>query len=157
MRILIKKESLRERKRRFWKSSIGLALKYDGEPIHQSERLEIYKKYVQELLDKKIAHKKEGAVWVKVPEDKNFEWIDKIGNKKIRFCGKDVDEFVVLKSDGFPTYHLANVVDDHLMGITDVIRGEEWISSTPKHLYLYESFGWTAAEFCPYAGNFGSG
>ena len=53
------------------------------------------------------------------------------------------DDQVLLKSDGFPTYHLANVVDDHAMGITDVIRGEEWISSTPKHIVLYEAFGWT--------------
>jgi glutamyl-tRNA synthetase len=124
-----------------------LGLKHDGKPIHQSERLEIYKKYVQELLDKKIAHKKEGAVWVRVPEDRKFEWEDQVGKKKISFAGKDVDEFVVLKTDGFPTYHLANVVDDHLMEITHVLRGEEWISSTPKHLYLYESFGWKIPIF----------
>ena len=124
-----------------------LGLDFDGEPIHQSKRLEIYKKYVQELLDKKIAHEKDGAIWVKVPEDKTFEWTDQVGKKKISFVGKDVDEFVILKSDGFPTYHLANVVDDHLMEITHVLRGEEWISSTPKHLYLYEVFGWTAPQF----------
>lgn len=53
----------------------------------------------------------------------------------------DVDDQVLLKSDGFPTYHLANVVDDHLMKITHVIRGDEWISSTPKHILLYECFG----------------
>src|SRR6185436_11240696 len=58
-----------------------------------------------------------------------------------------VDDQVLLKSDGFPTYHLANVVDDHLMGITHVIRAEEWISSTPKHVELYDAFGWTAPEF----------
>jgi glutamyl/glutaminyl-tRNA synthetase len=124
-----------------------LGVNFDGKPIHQSERLEIYKKYAQELLDKKIAHKKEDAVWVKVPEDRRFEWEDQVGKKKISFLGKDVDEFVVLKSDGFPTYHLANIVDDHLMEITHVLRGEEWISSTPKHLYLYESFGWTPPSF----------
>jgi len=128
--------------------SLGwLGLKHDGVPVHQSERIGIYKKYVQELLDKKIAHEKEGAVWVKVPEDKIFEWIDEVGGKKISFAGKDVDEFVILKSDGFPTYHLANVVDDHLMEITHVLRGEEWTSSTPKHLFLYESFGWTPPNF----------
>ena len=54
-----------------------------------------------------------------------------------------LDDQVLLKSDGFPTYHLAVVVDDHLMGITHVIRGEEWINSSPKHLLLYECFGWT--------------
>jgi glutamyl-tRNA synthetase len=59
----------------------------------------------------------------------------------------DIDDQVLLKSDGFPTYHLANVVDDHLMQITHVIRGDEWISSTPKHIMLYESFGWTPPVF----------
>lgn len=60
---------------------------------------------------------------------------------------KQVDYQVLLKSDGMPAYHLANVVDDHLMGITHVIRGEEWISSTPKHILLYQHFGWEAPTF----------
>jgi len=59
-----------------------------------------------------------------------------------------VDDQVLLKSDGYPTYHLANVVDDHLMEISHVIRGEEWINSLPKHLRLYEAFGWTPPQFC---------
>jgi len=59
----------------------------------------------------------------------------------------DVDDQVLLKSDGFPTYHLANVCDDHLMAITHVIRGDEWMSSTPKHVYLYEAFGWQPPTF----------
>lgn len=59
----------------------------------------------------------------------------------------DIDDQVLLKSDGFPTYHLANVVDDRLMKITHVIRGDEWMSSTPKHIYLYESFGWEPPVF----------
>jgi glutamyl-tRNA synthetase len=59
----------------------------------------------------------------------------------------DVDDQVLLKSDGFPTYHLANVVDDHLMDISHVIRGDEWMSSTPKHILLYEAFGWTPPVF----------
>lgn len=58
-----------------------------------------------------------------------------------------IDDQILLKSDGFPTYHLANVVDDHLMEITDVIRAEEWISSTPKHVFLYEAFGWSQPRF----------
>ncbi len=60
---------------------------------------------------------------------------------------RQIDDQILIKSDGFPTYHLANVVDDHLMEITDVIRAEEWISSTPKHLRLYEAFGWAAPNF----------
>lgn len=65
----------------------------------------------------------------------------------ITFDHNNVDDQVLLKSDGFPTYHLANVVDDHLMGITDVIRAEEWISSTPKHVLLYQAFGWEQPRF----------
>ncbi|MGV8905012.1 MAG: glutamate--tRNA ligase [Acetobacterium sp.] len=59
----------------------------------------------------------------------------------------DLDDQVLLKTDGFPTYHLAVVIDDHLMGITHVIRGEEWLPSTPKHVYLYQCFGWDAPKF----------
>lgn len=66
---------------------------------------------------------------------------------RITFPWADVDDQVLLKSDGFPTYHLANVVDDHLMEITHVIRGDEWMSSTPKHIYLYEAFGWEPPKF----------
>lgn len=60
----------------------------------------------------------------------------------------EVDDQVLMKSDGFPTYHLANVVDDHLMGITHVIRGEEWISSLPKHVMLYDALGVEKPQFC---------
>lgn len=65
----------------------------------------------------------------------------------MQFDGHTVDDQVLMKSDGLPTYHLANVVDDHLMEITHVIRGEEWLPSTPKHIALYESFNWTPPEF----------
>lgn len=60
----------------------------------------------------------------------------------------NVDAQILLKADGMPTYHLANVVDDHLMKITHVIRGEEWINSAPKHQLLYEYFGWDMPELC---------
>jgi len=66
---------------------------------------------------------------------------------EITFDHNNVDDQVLLKSDGFPTYHLANVVDDHLMQISDVIRAEEWISSTPKHVLLYAAFGWELPRF----------
>src|SRR5699024_9774155 len=58
-----------------------------------------------------------------------------------------VDDKVLFKSDGLPTYHLANIVDDHLMEISHVIRGEEWLPSLPLHILLYEAFGWDAPEF----------
>jgi glutamyl-tRNA synthetase len=67
---------------------------------------------------------------------------------EVRFANAQVDDQVLLKSDGFPTYHLANVVDDHLMGITHVIRAEEWLSSLPKHVTLYRGFGWEPPVFC---------
>jgi len=67
---------------------------------------------------------------------------DDIIRGTVSFKGKDVDDQVLIKSDGFPTYHLAVVVDDHEMGITHVIRGEEWVPSTPKHIWLYKAFGW---------------
>lgn len=65
----------------------------------------------------------------------------------VTFTHANIDDQVLMKSDGFPTYHLANVVDDHLMQITDVIRAEEWISSTPKHVLLYQAFGWQQPRF----------
>jgi glutamyl-tRNA synthetase len=66
---------------------------------------------------------------------------------RVTFENAQVDDQVLLKSDGFPTYHLANVVDDHLMRISHVVRAEEWISSTPKHLQLYAAFGWEVPKF----------
>jgi len=76
-----------------------------------------------------------------VPEARQFE-VDDVVRGHVVFDSREVDDQVLLKSDGFPTYHLANVVDDHLMQISHVIRGEEWLSSVPKHLQLYEYFGW---------------
>ena len=72
---------------------------------------------------------------------------DDVIRGRIEFDSNNIDDQVLIKSDGFPTYHLANVVDDHLMGITHVIRGEEWLSSTPKHILLYEYLGWDKPVF----------
>lgn len=72
---------------------------------------------------------------------------DDIVRERVEFDSNNVDDQVLIKSDGYPTYHLANVVDDHLMKITHVIRGEEWLSSTPKHVLLYDSFGWERPVF----------
>jgi glutamyl-tRNA synthetase len=65
----------------------------------------------------------------------------------ITFENDTLDDFVLLKSDGFPVYHLANIVDDRLMGITHVMRGDEWLSSTPRHVLLYQAFGWEPPAF----------
>lgn len=66
---------------------------------------------------------------------------------QITFQNAKVDDQILMKSDKFPTYHFASVVDDHLMEISHVIRGEEWLSSTPKHMILYEAFEWTPPQF----------
>src|ERR1700692_3211449 len=86
------------------------------------------------------------VVRMKVPRDGSVS-IDDLLRGPIVFEWRTVDMQVLVKSDGWPTYHLANVVDDHLMEITHVIRGDERMSSTPKHVYLYEAFGWTPPVF----------
>lgn len=86
------------------------------------------------------------VVRLKVPLSGECVYEDAIKGR-ITVPWADVDDQILLKSDGFPTYHLANVVDDHLMKITHVIRGDEWMSSTPKHILLYQVFGWEAPTF----------
>ncbi len=157
-------------------------------PYRQSERLDIYKKHAEELIDKgkayycictkerldevrkgMIAEKKvpkydkhclsrqeevkkeieKGTAYVirlNVPEDYEVVFQDLIRGE-IKINTNNIDDQVLMKSDGFPTYHLAVVIDDHLMEISHVIRAEEWISSTPKHILLYESFEWELPIF----------
>ena len=86
------------------------------------------------------------VVRLKVPLSGPIEFTDKLRGAQ-SWEAREIDDQVLLKSDGMPTYHLANVVDDHLMEITHVIRAEEWISSTPKHVLLYRAFGWEPPEF----------
>lgn len=86
------------------------------------------------------------VIRLKVPLSGECVYEDAIKGR-MTFPWADVDDQVLLKSDGFPTYHLAVVVDDHLMKITHVIRGDEWMSSTPKHILLYQSFGWEPPVF----------
>ncbi len=94
----------------------------------------------------KLAAGEPHVVRLKVPHERTVEFDDAIRGK-VSFKGHTVDDQVLMKSDGFPTYHLANVVDDHLMAIDLVLRGEEWLSSTPKHILLYQAFGWTPPRF----------
>ena len=159
-------------------------------PYMQSQRLDIYKKYADELIEKGKAYYcfctperlktlKEDQEKLKLPQAKydkhclhlskeevqknlseglprvvrlNVEQnhtikFDDIIREHVEFDSNNVDDQVLIKSDGYPTYHLANVVDDHLMKITHVIRGEEWLSSTPKHVLLYDAFGWERPIF----------
>ncbi|HEY0797693.1 MAG TPA: glutamate--tRNA ligase [Candidatus Baltobacteraceae bacterium] len=87
------------------------------------------------------------VVRMKVPDGGTARVADMLRGT-IEFDWSTVDMQVLLKSDGWPTYHLANVVDDHFMAITHVMRGEEWLSSAPKHLLLYEYFGWEMPQLC---------
>lgn len=98
-----------------------------------------------EEIEKNLKEGKPYVLRLKIP-DKKFEFNDLIRGRVI-FDGNTIDDAVLLKSDGYPTYHLANVIDDYLMEITHVIRGEEWLPSTPKHIALYEAFGWNPPEF----------
>ena len=159
-------------------------------PYRQTERLDIYKKYVDILLEKGYAYKcfctseeieedynrqidagvtatrynrkclnltkeeikeKEEAgvpysIRLKVPTHKTYEFEDLIRGH-VSFESKDIGDFVIVKSNGIPTYNFAVVIDDHLMEISHVFRGEEHISNTPKQLMIYEMLGWEAPKF----------
>lgn len=99
--------------------------------------------------DERLAQVRAGVPYVirmKMPDSGATGWDDLVRDA-VSFDNALIDDQVLLKTDGYPTYHLANVVDDHLMSITHVIRAEEWISSTPKHLVLYGMFGWQPPRF----------
>lgn len=156
----------------------------DFGPYYQSERLDIYKKYCDELVSKgaayyafdtpeeldemrklqqlegrqtmydgrardltedevkeNIKNGKPFVIRLKVPRDEEIKFDDLIKGT-IKIETNAIDDQILLKSDGFPTYHLANVVDDHLMNITHIIRGEEWVTSVPKHILIYRALGW---------------
>ena len=163
----------------------------DHGPYRQSERMDIYGKYAQQLVDegkaficyrtaaeldqlrearreagnsnalkpsdlqlpkdevaKRSAAGEPYVIRMRVPEEEGACAVDDMLRGIIELDWGMVDAQILLKSDGMPTYHLANVVDDHLMGITHVIRGEEWINSAPKHKLLYEYFGWQMPQLC---------
>ena len=99
-----------------------------------------------ETIEANLAAGKPFVIRMKVPTEGSTSFTDELRGE-ITFDHFNVDDQVLMKSDGFPTYHLANVVDDSLMRITDVIRAEEWISSAPKHVLLYQAFGWPVPRF----------
>lgn len=142
-----KKREVEESYQAILESLKWLGLDWDEEVIIQSKRLDVYQDHAKKLLDKGLAYESEGAVYFKIDKDSQTSWTDLIGNKQISFENKLMEDFVLLKSDGFPTYHLASVVDDHLMEISHVTRGEDWISSTPKHMMLFTAFEWQLPQF----------
>ena len=113
----------------------------------QSRRLLIYNLYVNDLLDFGFAYKLDGAIWFKIPKHDGIVTINDLLHGDIKFNLEKEKDFVIIKSDGFPTYHFASVIDDHLMDISHVIRGEEWLSSLPKHISLYNAFSWEPPKF----------
>lgn len=100
----------------------------------------------KEEIEAKIAAGEPYVIRLKLPENHDITFAD-IVRGQVTINTKDMDDQVLMKADGFPTYHFAVVVDDHLMGVTHVIRGEEWLTSTPKHVYLYQVMGWEAPTF----------
>ena len=122
---------LRENQKKSGKQS-----KYDKYCLHLGQ------KEIEEKLNDNIPH----VVRMNVEPGQSIIFEDIIRGK-VEFNTSVVDDQVLIKSDGYPTYHLANVVDDHSMKITHVIRGEEWLSSTPKHILLYDYFNWEKPVF----------
>lgn len=100
----------------------------------------------EEKVERLVNENEESVIRLKVPQRDAIQFDDVIRGT-VAFDASEVDDQVLLKSDGMPTYHLANIVDDHLMEISHVIRGEEWLSSTPKHVLMYEALGWTPPTF----------
>ncbi len=100
----------------------------------------------QEEAKKRIDNGEDYVIRLKMPEHTDITFDDMIRGT-VTVNTDEIDDQVLIKTDGFPTYHLAVIVDDHHMGITHVVRGEEWLISTPKHIYTYEAFGWEAPKF----------
>ncbi|KAF2069769.1 hypothetical protein CYY_008908 [Polysphondylium violaceum] len=117
-------------------SRLNLKNKY-AMSLYDRHCLKLSREEIQTRLDRGDAH----TIRLKIPHEKTTKFTDVVkGN--VSFQNHLIDDQVLMKSDGFPTYHLASVVDDHLMGISHIIRGEEWLNSAPKHMILYEAFGW---------------
>jgi glutamyl-tRNA synthetase len=133
-----------------WDESPDKGGKYG--PYRQMERLEHYRKYANELLDKGFAYKDyrensdQYAIRFKVPENKTYQFDDLVRGH-LSFQSKDVEDWIIMKDSGIPTYNFAVVIDDYLMEISHVLRGEEHITNTPKQIMVYEAFGWEQPQF----------
>lgn len=100
----------------------------------------------QAQIEEKLRHSSPFVIRFKIPSGETIRFIDQIRGE-IEYSTDVLDDLVLLKSDGYPTYHLANVIDDHLMTISHVLRGDEWIASTPRHILIYRAFGWQPPLF----------
>ena len=117
----------------------------DGSYVLQSQNIEKHKTAAQKLLNSGKAYKDDGAVRFKIPEG-HTHWQDLVQGD-ITYDNKDLEDFVILRSDGTPTYHLGVVVDDAEMGITHIIRGDDHINNTPKQILLHHALGYAAPSF----------
>lgn len=126
-----------------------LGLEWDGEPIRQSSRLERYREAAAELIAKDLAYESvtDGKKAVKFRMPKQPVKFKDIVHDEVTFDSSLWEDLVIMKSDGYPTYHFAVVVDDHDMGITHVIRGDDHLTNTPKHILLYLAFGWKPPKY----------
>ncbi|MGB2705267.1 MAG: glutamate--tRNA ligase [Candidatus Omnitrophota bacterium] len=123
-----------------------LGIDWDEEPIHQSKRIAAYKDYAVKLLDKGLAYKEGEAIIFKVEKSRIIEVKD-IVHGNIEFNTDDIKDQVLIKSDGFPAYNFACVIDDNEMRITHIIRGDDHLSNTPKQLLFYEALGIKPPQF----------
>ncbi len=160
------KRSTPEMTENILKSLQWLGLVWDEELVFQSQRLDVYREVADKLVKDGLAYycytpeggdecveiapdeigDRKVAIKFRVPKSEKIEFNDLIRGH-ILFEGKDIKDFVIMKSDGYPTYQLAVVVDDHEMGITHVIRGEDHIPNTPKQILIYKAMGWEIPEF----------
>lgn len=123
-----------------------LGLNWDGEVVYQSKRFNVFTAAAAKLVAKDQAYEKDGAMYFRIPDSVTVEFNDLIRGT-IRFDRKSLEDFVILKSDGWPTYHFGVVVDDEAMRITHVIRGEDHLSNTPKHILLQKALGYTTPQY----------
>lgn len=139
------KRSTPEFEREILESLRWLGLDWDGEVTHQSKRLDRYRQVARELVAQGAAYEFEGAVKFKIPltQVKVYDTV----RGEVVYDSKEFEDLVILKSDGYPTFHLAVVVDDHDMEVTHIIRGEDHLPNTPRHILLYQALGWKVPKY----------
>ena len=125
----------------------GIEVGDSNDTYKQSSRFDRYREVAENLLSKNLAYEDDGAIRFKVPNDGSIEFNDYIRGE-MSFNLSDVEDFVILRSDKSPTYHLASTVDDVDYGITIIARGEDILSSTPKHIMLMKSMNAALPDFC---------
>lgn len=126
-----------------------LGLNWDETFIRQSSRLEHYRRAAEELIQKGHAYRieEDGRSAIKLKVTKETIRFDDLVHGPISFDAGLIEDFVIQKSDGYPTYHFACVIDDHEMNVTHVIRGDDHVSNTPKQLLIYRAFGWIPPKY----------